>query len=157
MPTIPDELPELPAVEIPDDLPKKDYEADERRADIYRRVKEAGRVKRLDKTYVEMGEEYDVSPSTISNDIEIIRRYIVEEELSTSRMRETFANSLEWALDEAMDEGDYSAVPRILKQKKKWLQDIGYEEKSAEKHEVEHKGDVIVDRMRQAYKERDED
>jgi len=153
MPTIPDELPELPAVEVPKELPKEELEADERRADIYRRVKNVGRVKRLDSTYVEMGEEYGVSPSTISNDIEIIRRYIVEEELSTSKMRETFANSLEWALDEAMDEGDYSAVPRILKQKKKWLQDIGYEEKSADKHEVEHKGDVVGQRLRDAYQD----
>lgn len=149
---IPKEIPDLKKVEIPGLEDKSGFEPDQRRADLYRRIMDAGGTNGLDETYQELGEEYGVSTSSIGDDVRIIRKYIIDKELNTEKIKEDVAGSLQWALQEAKSEGDYNAVPRILKQKMKFAQDVGSLEKSAEKHEIEHKGGM-ADKLAEIYSE----
>jgi len=149
---IPKEIPDLKKVEIPDVEDKTGFEPNQRRADLYRRVIAAGGTNGLDNTYQELGAEYGVSTSSIGDDVRIIRKYIIDKELNTEKIKEDVAGSLQWALQEAKEEGDYKAVPRIIKQKMKFAQDVGSLEKSADKVEVEHSG-LAADKLADLYEE----
>jgi len=139
----------LEEVEIPSDADKQGYEVAQRRADMYRRAREGGGLNQLP-SYRVLADEYDVSTSMISKDMKRIRAYIVDNDLNSEKLKATFADTMQWALEEAQEEGDYSAVPRIVKEYKSLAQDTGVIEKSADKMEVEHSGGV-ADKLAEIY------
>jgi len=157
MTDIPKELPNFKSIEIPKSIDKEDYETNQRRAELYERALEANGVKNLDKTYAEIGDEYGMSSTTINDDLNIVREYIINEEFDTRRMKETLGQALQWAIEEATKEGDYNAIPRIIKEKKKLAQDLGALDKAAKKHEIEHSGDGFANELRNLYEADDGD
>lgn len=127
---------------------KKDYVAAQRRADIYRQLKEEyGYIGNLPSSR-DLGEEYGVSHTTIVEDMDEIRKYILDHDMQEDRVASKVNSALERLADraaelgeEAEDASDVKQAAQTVKEFKKWIQETGSVEKEPE--QVEHKGDAV--------------
>jgi len=140
-------------VAIPNDLNQKDYDTRQRRAEIYERIRDKG-FGGLD-TYRNLAEEYGVkSPNSIKQDIEDIRKYMLEEDFNREKFRTKISDNLMWAAKKAREENDYSEASKIAKRINKYMQSIGVEEEEPDKVEVERS---VSDNLRKAFKKHHEE
>lgn len=128
------------SVEIPDDKDRTDYTWEERRADIYRRIRENG-FGNID-SRADMGDDYGVAPNQIQEDIERLRKYIVEVDFKQANVKSAISNAMQKALKLAEESDDADDIRKVAKDYMKIMQSVGAVEEEPDKLEVE--GDLDV-------------
>lgn len=126
--------------EIPLPEDPKQANTQQRRADIYHRIKELGHPSLFDSDDKRhYARKYDVSYRQIHYDLDAIKEFVVESmDLNTHLTNVTFV--FDKAMSEAIDEGRWDEAADIAMQKAEWLEDRGIiENESTETFEHEHK------------------
>jgi len=137
------------SVSIPDDKDKEEYSPYERRAELYRRVRESG-FGGLD-TYSSLADEFGVSSSQINKDInDELRPFIVEVEFNQKQVKSSVASAMERAMELAQESGDADDIRKVAKDYMKIMQSVGAVEEEPDKVEVD--ADVNVsDSLRESF------
>jgi hypothetical protein len=120
-------------VQPPEGKPARTYTTYERRAEVLAAIVSAGHPDHISRT--EFGKRYDVSPSTITRDIDTLRSEIVEE-LGTDADLIT-GTVYQRAIRELMDEGEWVDAVRIVESFNDWLFDRGEIDREPEEKRVE--------------------
>lgn len=108
---------------IPSNKEKENYNTEERRGELYQRCMEKGTTRNFDKTYAEIGEEYDVSGAQISKDLDKIREHVRENEFDKTKIDARIVTTFNWALSKAIEENDYRAIPKIVGTYWEWFKE----------------------------------
>lgn len=153
-------------IPLPDQTDKKEYTAAQRRADIYRRIKEnIGYIGNVPPTR-ELAKEYGLSEnshSAIVRDMDEIRIYIVDHDMQQERVQSRINTAMETLTDRAMELAEDAEEPReirdavkVMDSFKKWVQESGAIEKEPEK--MQHSGvEVSFDLEDESYNQQEED
>jgi len=132
--------PNYRAVNVPEDKPPSEYSYVERRAETLQLIEEAGHPRAISQT--RLADRYDVSQGQISQDIDRLRKHIVEniDETTVDSITETVYQK---SVQELMSNGEYKDAVKAVESWNDWLMDRGKVEKEPDKHEVEGNGIVI--------------
>lgn len=153
-------------IPIPNKIDKKDYTAAQRRADIYRRIKENyGYIGNVPPTR-ELAKEYGLSEnshSAVVRDMDEIRKYIVDHDMKQERVQSKINTAMETLTDKAIELAEDAEEPREVKDAvkvmdsfKKWVQESGAVEKEPEK--LEHEGvEVSFDLGDESYQQQEKE
>jgi len=132
-----DNLPNYAAMEPPDSTPATEYSTHQRRADILRRIREAGSPFAI--TQSRLADRYDVHESTISRDMNRLRESI-DDHLGNDAKLLT-RTLLEKTVRELQAEGEWKAAWDVVMDWNDWLAAVGEQERAPDRAEV----DVDVD------------
>lgn len=127
------------ATNVPDDKGPKEYTYAERRAEILQLIEQAGHPRAINQT--RLAERYGCDQSNISNDVSVLREYIVEniDERTVDSITETVYQK---SVQELMSNGEYKDAVKAVESWNDWLMKRGKVEKEPEK--IEHGGNVGV-------------
>lgn len=137
------EQPDYLAMDLPDDVPKKEWDYPERRACICREWFDAGSEGLLNKS--RLARDFDVSRDTIYADLDAIAGF-VEENLGDKHGAQTVA-VFKRAVDELLDEGEFQKAARVQNMMSDWLERRGAIDKEADAVEVDHGVDDATEEM----------
>jgi len=128
------------AIEVPTDKPPKEYTYAERRSEILQLIEQAGHPRAINQT--RLAERYGCAQSNISNDVDVLREYIVDniDERTVDTITETVYQK---SIRELVDNGDYKDAVKAVESWNDWLMDRGKVERKADKQKVEHSGNII--------------
>lgn len=117
----------------PSDKPKSEYTAAERRSALFDEIEQAGHYRNLQQSYRQLGEQYGVSHETIRKDIVAVLEWKRENLSPHAKVElETLKTK---AVQELIDQGDYTEAYKIMSDHYENLQSMGIEEKEPDKHE----------------------
>jgi DNA-binding Lrp family transcriptional regulator len=119
-------------VDVPDQTPPDEYEWWERRAEILNLILERGSPHGI--TQNRLAERYDVSKSQISKDMDRLRGH-VEKHLGRSAKMTTRALYAK-TIEDLREQGEYREAFEVAMEWNRWLQDLGKQETTPEKHEI---------------------
>ena len=125
-------LPNYAALEPPDEKPVADYTTPERRAEILRRLKDAGSpyaVKQVD-----LAERYGVHESTISRDMDRLRESVADHLGQEAKL--TTQALLEKTVRELQAEGEWKAAWDVVMDWNEWLADLGEQDRAPRRSEI---------------------
>ena len=132
--------PDYRMVNVPTDKPPSEYTYVERRAELLQLIEEAGHPRAVSPT--RLGERYGVTHSQISQDIDRLRTYIVDN-IDSDTVDGITETVYQKAIKELMDNGDYKDAVKAVESWNSWLMDRGKVAKEPDKHEVDGSGIVI--------------
>lgn len=120
------------AINIPDDKLPPEYTYAERRAEILQLIEKAGHPRAINQS--ELADRYGCVQSNISNDVDVLREYIVSniDEDTVDSITETVYQT---SIRELMSNGEYKDAVNALESWNNWLMDRGKVEKEPDKHE----------------------
>lgn len=128
------------AVNVPEQKPANEYTYVERRAEELQLIEEAGHPRAISQT--RLAERYGVTQGQISQDIDRLRDYIVEN-IDTNTVDSITETVYQKAISELVEQGEYMDAVRATEKWNDWLMDRGKVEKEPDKHEVDGSGIVI--------------
>lgn len=140
------ETPDYRSLSPPDDKPRKEYTAVERRAELYDLIEQKGHYRNLERSQRELGRQYDVSHTTIHTDIKKILEW--ESENLGKKAEQELSLLKTSAVKKLIDEGKHDKAYRLAKEHYQMLQDMGVKEKEPDKQEINIKDawrDVLED------------
>jgi hypothetical protein len=110
-------------IAIPSATPYAELDYAQRRAIILRRIEKAGHPQALGRTYSEMGEEFDVSKQTISDDMQVLSAWVAThlERDHVSILDAVFRGSVQ----NLVEDGEYAEARETAKEWYEWLADMG--------------------------------
>jgi len=128
------------ATNVPDDKAPKEYTYAERRAEILKLIEQAGHPRAINQT--RLAERYGCDQSNISNDVSVLREFIVDniDERTVDSITETVYQK---SVQELMSNGEYKDAVKAVESWNDWLMDRGKVEREADKQKVEHSGNII--------------
>ena len=128
------------AVNVPEQKPPNEYSYVERRAEELQLIEEAGHPRAISQT--RLAERYGVTQGQISQDIDRLRSYIVEniDHDTVDAITETVFQK---SIKELVEQGEYMDAVRAAEKWNDWLMNRGKVEKEPDKHEVDGSGIVI--------------
>lgn len=128
------------AVNVPDDKPPSEYTYVERRAETLKLIEEAGHPRAINQT--RLADRYGVSQGQISQDVDRLREFIVEniEEDTVDAITETVYQK---SVQELMSNGEYKDAVKAVESWNDWLMDRGKVDREPDKHEVDGSGIVL--------------
>ena len=128
------------SVEVPEDKGPKEYTYAERRSEILKLIEAKGHPRGINQT--RLADRYGCTQGNISNDVSVLRDYIVEniDERTVDSITETVYQR---SIQELMDNGEYKDAVKAVESWNDWLMDRGKVEKEPDKHEVDGSGIVI--------------
>lgn len=132
-----DDLEEIP----PSDNPRE-ANTQQRRADMYRRIKELGHPALFDSDEKEQfARKYDISYRQVHYDLDAVAEYI-SKTLDREKHVTDVTFVFEKAMSEAIDEGDWETAADIAMQQSEWLERRGViDNEDVQKVEVDHEHD----------------
>lgn len=108
-------------IPIPSNKPRSDYKYSERRAAILRFIEKAGHPRALN--MAQLAREFDVSHTTIRNDMDILREYVSE---NIDREHEFVMDRvLQGAMRNLVDDGEHYKAAKVASMWYQWMADIG--------------------------------
>jgi len=125
-------------IQLPDEIPKEEYNTDQRRAWIYNHYVNQGNFKGINKK--ELSEEFGVSRQQFYDDIQIIRLWLREN--PDKAMLEDSVAKLNTSVNKMMENGDYKDASDVIMKRLEFMQEVGAIEKQADKVEVDKNVDV---------------
>jgi len=136
-----DSSPKYNEIEIPD-VPSRKFTAEQRRADLFRRVLDAGSPHAINQS--QEAKRYDVHRSTICRDMGKIAEYVGKNIGDGARLtaRAVFERTLS-DLQEADDWRASKAAFDIMMDWQSWLQDTGEQRKEPDKLAVQTETDAV--------------
>ncbi|MFC6823812.1 hypothetical protein [Halopelagius fulvigenes] len=105
------------SAEIPEDEAPENYSWQARRAEILRRIKEAGHPAALNQA--ELGREFGTSRQNINNDMDALADY-VEDNLGRRRAL-TAKCVFDRCLEGLLEQEEYAAAARVVRNREEWL------------------------------------
>ena len=132
--------PDYRATNVPEDKPASEYSYVERRAEILQLIEEAGHPRAISQT--RLADRYGVSQGQISQDIDRLRSYIVDN-IDPDTVDGITETVYQKAIKELMSNGEYKDAVKAVESWNDWLMDRGKVEKEPDKHEVDGSGIVI--------------
>jgi hypothetical protein len=121
---------------IDEDKPPNEYNADERRKDLYDAVMRRG-VPKVNQSKVARN-RYECDQSRISRDMDVVRAYIAE---NVDAGFESFAKTLYNAgIRDLVDAGEYGEARKLLKDWREFLFESGRREREPDRHAFEDGG-----------------
>ena len=132
--------PDYRAVNVPEDKPPSEFTYVERRAETLQLIEQAGHPRAINQS--RLADRYDVSQGQISQDVDRLRGYIVDniDETTVDSITETVYQK---SVQELMSNGDYKDAVKAVESWNDWLMDRGKVDKEPDKHEVDGSGIVI--------------
>jgi len=132
--------PDYRAVNVPEDKPPAEFTYVERRAETLQIIEQAGHPRAINQS--RLADRYDVSQGQISQDVDRLRGYIVDniDETTVDSITETVYQK---SVQELMSNGDYKDAVKAVESWNDWLMDRGKVDKEPDKHEVDGSGIVI--------------
>jgi len=118
-------------VSIPKEKDKREYDTDERRAYVFEKVIDAGHPKFINQS--DLAEEFDVSATTIYNDLDAIADSIWENSSDVDLLFDTIYESV---IQELREDEEYSELRKWLKDFSNYLMDRGAVSRAPEKKEI---------------------
>ena len=122
------------AVNVPSDKAPTEYTYAERRAEILKLIERKGHPRAINQS--SLADRYGCDQSNISNDVSVLREYIVEniDERTVDSITETVYQK---SIRELVDNGDYKDAVKAVESWNDWLMKRGRVDKEPEKHEVD--------------------
>lgn len=124
-------------INAPDDKPPEEYTTAERRAEIFDAIERAGHYRNLQRSYRQLGEQYDVTKQQIRKDIVKVLDW-KKENLSPHAKAELETLKTK-AIEELIKAEEFAAAYQIMSQHYRNLQAMGEEDKEPDKVEQEIK------------------
>ncbi|MEF8875073.1 MAG: hypothetical protein V5A88_10485, partial [Candidatus Thermoplasmatota archaeon] len=118
-------------VSIPEDKDKREYDTDERRAYVFEKVIDAGHPQFINQS--DLAEVFEVSATTIYNDLDAIADSIWENSGDVDLLFDTIYESV---IKELREEEDYSELRKWLKDFSNYLMERGAVSRAPEKKEI---------------------
>ena len=128
------------AANVPEGKAPDEYTYVERRAEELQLIEEAGHPRAISQT--RLADRYGVSQGQISQDIDRLRDYIVEN-IDSNTVDSITETVFQKAISELVEKGEYMDAVRATEKWNDWLMDRGKVEKEPDKHEVDGSGIVI--------------
>lgn len=125
----------------PDDKEPSEYTTAERRSELFDAIERAGHYRNLQRSYRQLGRQYDVSHETIRRDINKILEW-KEENLSPHAKVELETLKTK-AVQELLDRGEVAKAYKIMSEHYENLQEMGLEDKEPDKHEIDTDGPIF--------------
>lgn len=156
--------PNYRALSAPSEKDKEEYTYAERRAEIYDAIEYKGHYRNLERSTRELGDEYDVSHTTIRRDITAVNEWIAEH-LGTGAEAELETLKTK-AVQDLLDSGDTKDVVKayeLMADHYDILLEAGAAEQESDPDKHEHTGeggsplDVTINRERYSEDDHDED
>ena len=132
--------PDYRAVNVPEDKPPSEYTYVERRAETLQLIEQAGHPRAINQT--RLAERYDVSQGQISQDVDRLRSFIVEN-IDSDTVDSITETVYQKSVQELMSNGEYKDAVKAVESWNDWLMDRGKVAKEPDKHEVDGSGIVI--------------
>jgi len=127
-------------IHIPENKDPREYTVDERRAEEYQMLQQAGTFRVLHT--IKLKERYGLKSATsISRDRQILFEYLVDSFNESNTLPDIILKK-KWAMEEARKSNDYKLVDQISDSILKMMFDLGVLEKVAEKLKLE--GDKVI-------------
>ena len=132
--------PDYRAVNVPTDKPPSEYTYVERRAETLKLIEQAGHPRAINQT--RLADRYDVSQGQISQDVDRLRSFIVEN-IDSDTVDSITETVYQKSVQELMSNGEYKDAVKAVESWNDWLMDRGKVAKEPDKHEVDGSGIVI--------------
>jgi len=132
--------PDYRAVNVPEGKPPSEYTYVERRAETLKLIEQAGHPRAINQT--RLADRYDVSQGQISQDVDRLRSFIVEN-IDSDTVDSITETVYQKSVQELMSNGEYKDAVKAVESWNDWLMDRGKVAKEPDKHEVDGSGIVI--------------
>jgi len=119
----------------PPNKPYEDYNVAQRRAVLLSRVERVGHPAALNKSYEQLGDEFDCSKSTIHRDMAVLAEWI-SENLARDHVQIMDA-VFHGAVQDLVDEGNYAWAAEVGREWFEWLADMGVLDRAAEQIDLD--------------------
>lgn len=125
--------------DVPEDKSPAEYTYAERRAEILQLIEQAGHPRAINQT--RLAERYGCTQGNISNDVSVLREYIVEtiDERTVDSITETVFQK---AIQELVSNGEHMEAVKAVEKWNNWLFDRGKVDKVAEQKDVSFDGQL---------------
>jgi len=134
-------LPNYYEVPIPMDKPKSDWNYNERRAFILRRIIEVGDPQLISRTKI--SNLFDVSQQQISKDINKISKSI-NQHIDESKLKMEIETAFRTIKHKAIEQDDYNLYRKAVNDWKDWMFQSGHLDREPEKIKHEGIGEITV-------------
>lgn len=131
--------PDYRAVTVPKGTDPADFNYNQRRAQILRFIEEAGHPQALNKS--ELGRRYDVSHTTIGNDFDRLRSYILDN-IDTEQVDMISQVGFQQSIKKLQEQERPKDAAKVIKWWNDWLFDRGKVRKEPEQHKHDHDHEV---------------
>jgi hypothetical protein len=131
-----DNLPDYSALEPPAEKPPAEYSHHERRAEILRRLVDAGSPAAVNQS--DLADRYDVHDSTVSRDMDRLRESVNHHLGKSAKF--TTRTLYQHVVDELLEEDDWRATKAawdVAIEWNEWLQEIGEQHKEPDRVEAD--------------------
>jgi transposase len=130
---------DYPAIILPEDIPKTEWDVNQRRKYIMTKFEDVYSPKDLNKT--ELAKEFDVSQRTIYNDLSILREWY---EIHLDKDFEQIANrTIRWAIKELREQDEAKDAVDVTMSWQEFLQEEGEKDKQPDKVEFTGGTDIV--------------
>jgi hypothetical protein len=129
-------LPDYETIEPTEDAPRAEYSTHERRADLWRLMKQAGSPTRLNKA--RLSRKYDVSRKTIYRDFERLQEWAADSLGEDAKL--TTRAVFESVLEDLLDAEEWRAKREafdVMMEWNEWLADLGEQHREPDKSELD--------------------
>lgn len=137
-----EELPDYYNVPKPEGKPKTEWDVDERRGYLLRRIIRLGDPKMLNQT--KFADMFGVSQQMISKDVKYIGKSIAQH-IDSEQLKMEFETAFKTLKREAINNRDFDLYLKTIDKYANWLFNIGAVEKEPEKMEHKGLGDLTIE------------
>jgi hypothetical protein len=118
-------------IELPDkeDMPRKHWRAEERRAELLQRIEKAGHPRELNQS--KLGDEYGVSQQQISKDFKKIGATI-RDSLDADRRTLAVNSTVQRSIQGLLNQGQYYKAGKLALEWDNWVAESGIDESETE-------------------------